>query len=77
MMTLRRSTTLSLLLAALACSGCAMFNTPLPADKSAAGAAAKPAMCVHEGESCTAKGATCCNALLCVGIRESVCMQGY
>ncbi len=83
----RTLTALTLLLAALAGNGCTMLQAPPPVDKpnasqaqnraTGAAKAATGGMCMREGESCNAKGATCCASLLCVGIGDSVCMQGY
>jgi hypothetical protein len=83
----RTLATLALIGCALLGNACALLQPaepaggpnsgPNPARTTAAPAAPVGGMCVREGGSCTAKGATCCASLLCVGIRDSICLQGY
>jgi hypothetical protein len=79
----RKLATLALIGWALLGSACALLQSAgpdtgsNPAWNTGAPAAPVAGMCVREGGACTAKGATCCASLLCVGIRDSICLQGY
>ncbi len=58
-------------------SPAAAQTAPARPAAAATGLPGQPAQCAKEGESCGARGASCCGGLVCAGIRNSFCLSNY